>query len=182
MPAARDRAYYSPSAGADQTAAHRPIRGIVRVREGRGRQHQSSADHAGYGRLLCHLLYRELREWRTGLDQLRSRSSSNSSCKGANKRRAVAVPVLGGLLLAIRTSRGMVRQRPIEQHMMGAWRSTLPKTRTSPPLRGDCTSSFEVYESIRPGILLASPADHKSGNSAWRISIAPVSISPAISS
>jgi hypothetical protein len=30
MPGARDRADYSPSAGADQTAAHRPIGGIVR--------------------------------------------------------------------------------------------------------------------------------------------------------
>jgi hypothetical protein len=53
-PAARDRADYSPTAGADQTAAQRPIGGIVRVREGCRRQHQSSADHAGYGRLLCH--------------------------------------------------------------------------------------------------------------------------------
>ena len=35
-PAACDRADYSPSAGADQTAAHRPIGGIVRVREGCG--------------------------------------------------------------------------------------------------------------------------------------------------
>jgi hypothetical protein len=54
MPAAGDRADYSPSAGAYQTAAHRPIGGIVRVREGRRRQHQSSADYACYGRLLCH--------------------------------------------------------------------------------------------------------------------------------
>jgi len=46
MAAAGDRADYSPSAGAYQTAAHRPIGGIVRVREGRRRQHQSSADYA----------------------------------------------------------------------------------------------------------------------------------------
>lgn len=71
MPAARDRADYRPSAGADQTAAHRPIGGIVRVREGCGRQHQSSADHAGYGRLLCHSLSTEkLREWSRPVDQL----------------------------------------------------------------------------------------------------------------
>ena len=38
-PAARDRADDSPSAGADQTAANRPIGWIVRVREGGGRQH-----------------------------------------------------------------------------------------------------------------------------------------------
>ena len=38
-PAARDRANYSPSARADQTAAQRPIGGVVRVREGCRRQH-----------------------------------------------------------------------------------------------------------------------------------------------
>jgi hypothetical protein len=53
-PAARDRANYSPSARADQTAAQRPIGGVVRIREGCRRQHQSGADHACYCRLLCH--------------------------------------------------------------------------------------------------------------------------------
>ena len=76
-PAARDRADYSPSAGANQTAAHRPIGGIVRVREGCGRQHQSSADHAGYGRLLRHSLSAEkLRSGAGLLITLRSRSGS----------------------------------------------------------------------------------------------------------
>jgi hypothetical protein len=76
-PAACDRADYSPSAGADQTAAHRPIGGIVRVREGCGRQHQSSADHAGYGRLLCHSLSTEkLWEWSRPVDQLAIESNS----------------------------------------------------------------------------------------------------------
>jgi len=76
-PAARDRADYSPSAGANQTAAHRPIGGIVRVREGCGRQHQSSADHAGYGRLLRHSLSAEkLRSGAGLLISLRSRSGS----------------------------------------------------------------------------------------------------------
>jgi hypothetical protein len=71
MPAARDRADYSPGAGADQTAAQRSIRGIVRVREGCRRQHQSGADNAGYGRLLCHSLSTEkLREWSRPVDQL----------------------------------------------------------------------------------------------------------------
>jgi hypothetical protein len=77
-PAARDRADYSPSAGADQTAADRPIRGIVRVREGRGRQHQSSADQAGYGRLLGHLLSTEKLGSGAGL-LIRLRSSFGST-------------------------------------------------------------------------------------------------------
>jgi len=86
MPAARDRADYSPGAGADQTAAQRPIGGIVRVREGCGRQHQSSADHARYGRLLCHSLSTEKLGSEAGrLISLRSTSSSNSPC---NKRMA----------------------------------------------------------------------------------------------
>jgi len=77
--AARDRADYRPSAGADQTAAHRAIGGIVRVRDGCGRQHKSSADHAGYGRLLCHSLSTEkLREWGRLLDQLAIEVQLNS--------------------------------------------------------------------------------------------------------
>src|SRR5271169_478574 len=93
-PAARDRADYSPSAGADQTAAHRPIGGIVRVSEGRGRQHQSSADHARDGRLLCHSLSTEkLWEWSRPVDQLAVGVQLNSPANGTNKWRGVAVPV-----------------------------------------------------------------------------------------
>ena len=92
--AARDRADYRPSAGADQTAAHRAIGGIVRVRDGCGRQHKSSADHAGYGRLLCHSLSTEkLREWGRLLDQLAIEVQLNSPCNGTNKWHGVAVPV-----------------------------------------------------------------------------------------
>ena len=94
MPAARDRADYSASAGADQTAAQCSIRGIVRVRDGCGRQHQSRADHAGYGRLLCHLLSTEKLWNGAGLFiSSRSRPSSNSPCNGINKWHGVAVPV-----------------------------------------------------------------------------------------
>jgi hypothetical protein len=92
--AARDRADYRPSAGADQTAAHRAIGGIVRVRDGCGRQHKSSADHAGYGRLLCHSLSTEkLREWGRLLDQLAIEVQLDSPCNGTNKCHGVAVPV-----------------------------------------------------------------------------------------
>jgi hypothetical protein len=55
-PAARDCADDSSGSGPDQTAAYRAINGIVRVRRGRGRQQQSSADYAGDSRLLSHLL------------------------------------------------------------------------------------------------------------------------------
>ena len=44
VPAAGDRADYRSSAGADQAAADRALSGIVRVREGSGCQHHSSAD------------------------------------------------------------------------------------------------------------------------------------------
>jgi hypothetical protein len=92
--AARDRADYRPSAGTDQTAAHRAIGGIVRVRDGCGRQHKSSADHAGYGRLLCHSLSTEkLREWGRLLGQLAIEVQLNSPCHGTNKWHGVAVPV-----------------------------------------------------------------------------------------
>ena len=96
MPAARDRADYSPGAGADQTAAQRSIRGIVRVREGCRRQHQSSADHAGYGRLLCHSLFTEkLCEWSRPVDQLAIEVQLNAPSNGTNKWHGVAVPVPG---------------------------------------------------------------------------------------
>jgi hypothetical protein len=84
--AARDRANYSPSAGAYQTAAHRPIGGIVRVPEGRRRQHQSSADHACYGRLLCHSHSTEkLGEWSRHVGQLAIEVRLNAPSNGTNK-------------------------------------------------------------------------------------------------
>jgi hypothetical protein len=55
-PAAGDCADDSSSSGPDHTAAYRPIGWIVRVRGGRGRQQQSSADYAGDSRLLSHSL------------------------------------------------------------------------------------------------------------------------------
>jgi hypothetical protein len=93
-PAARDRADYSPTAGADQTAAQRPIGGIVRVREGCRRQHQSSADHACYGRLLCHPRSTEkLWAWSRPVDPLAIEVQLNAPSNGTNEWRGVAVPV-----------------------------------------------------------------------------------------
>lgn len=51
VPAASNCSDYSPGAGAEQAATDRALAGIVRVSEGRRRQHQSSTDHAGYRRL-----------------------------------------------------------------------------------------------------------------------------------
>ena len=93
--AARDRADYRPSAGADQTAAHRAIGGIVRVRDGCGRQHKSSADHAGYGRLLCHSLSTEkLREWGrlTQLAMQRDKQMARGCSSSPGRARAFAPP------------------------------------------------------------------------------------------
>ena len=56
VPAASNCSDYSPGAGAEQAATDRALAGIVRVSEGRRRQHQSSTDHAGYSRLLSHSL------------------------------------------------------------------------------------------------------------------------------
>lgn len=53
-PAARDCADDGSGSGPEQTTADRAIGGIVRVRRGRGRQQQSSADYAGDSRLLSH--------------------------------------------------------------------------------------------------------------------------------
>ena len=95
-PAARDRADYSPSAGANQTAAQRPIGGVVRIREGCRRQHQSGADHACYCRLLCHSRSTEkLGEWSRPVDTLAIEVRLNSPYSKTNKRHWVAVPVLG---------------------------------------------------------------------------------------
>lgn len=55
-PAARNCADDGSGACPDQAAAYRTICGIVRIRRGRGRQQQSSADNAGDSRLLSHSL------------------------------------------------------------------------------------------------------------------------------
>ena len=94
MAAAGDRADYSPSAGAYQTAAHRPIGGIVRVREGRRRQHQSSADYACYGRLLCHSRStEEARGVEPACWSACYRGPTQRAIHETNKWRGVAVPV-----------------------------------------------------------------------------------------
>jgi hypothetical protein len=53
-PATCDRTDDSSGAGTNQTAAYRAISRIIRVSEGRGREHQPRADHAGKCRLLSH--------------------------------------------------------------------------------------------------------------------------------
>jgi hypothetical protein len=58
-PAARDRADYGTGAGTNQTATERALRGIVRVREGRGSDHQPHTHHARDSRLLSHSLLPE---------------------------------------------------------------------------------------------------------------------------
>jgi hypothetical protein len=147
--AARDRADYRPSAGADQTAAHRAIGGIVRVRDGCGRQHKSSADHAGYGRLLCHSLSTEkLREWGRLLDQLAIEVQLNSPCNGTNKWHGVAVPVpaaparlphplpLTGQLGVARTAAAPLRRGAVQALDRRLRRSTRRSLR-SPPRPGE---------------------------------------------
>ena len=147
--AARDRADYRPSAGADQTAAHRAIGGIVRVRDGCGRQHKSSADHAGYGRLLCHSLSTEkLREWGRLLDQLAIEVQLNSRCNGTNKWHGVAVPVpaapallphplpLTGQLGVARTAAAPLRRGAVQALDRRLRRSTRRSLR-SPPRPGE---------------------------------------------
>jgi hypothetical protein len=54
-----DRTDYSTGAGADQAAADRALRWIVRVREGAGSEHQPDADNAGDSRLFSHSLLPE---------------------------------------------------------------------------------------------------------------------------
>ena len=143
--AARDRADYRPSAGADQTAAHRAIGGIVRVRDGCGRQHKSSADHAGYGRLLCHSLSTEkLREWGRLLDQLAIEVQLNSPCNGTNKWHGVAVPVpaaparlphplpLTGQLGVARTAAAPLRRGAVQALDRRLRRSTRRSLRSPP--------------------------------------------------
>jgi hypothetical protein len=85
-PAARDRADYSSDAGAYQTAAHRPIGGVVRIREGRRRQHQSGTDHARYCRLICHSRFTEkLGEWSRLVGPLGIEDRLNAPSNGTNR-------------------------------------------------------------------------------------------------
>ena len=148
--AARDRADYRPSAGADQTAAHRAIGGIVRVRDGCGRQHKSSADHAGCGRLLCHSLSTEkLREWGRLLDQLaievqlnspmqRDKQMARGCSSSPGRARAFAPPATAdGAARGGANRPHPLRRGAVQQALDGRLRRSTRRSLRSPPRPGE---------------------------------------------